>query len=163
MIKKLTIRAETIEIDTEVLAGIGENLTKEMNEISSLIATYGAYLAAAKRDQIEQKAGYRHWKAKFKEELFNKDPKLADAKATNAAEAQETFLKYKEQEGACVENVEFLEKLVDALKEKSPNLRSRGAWSRKELESTGMTTTRSDIESKKRELRGRTTKQPVRR
>jgi len=162
MIKKIIIGNETIEVDTEVLAAIGENLTREMDQISALIASYGAYLAAAKKQQIAQKARYRHWKAKFKDALFKNDPKLADAKATNAAEADETFLKYKEQEAECVEAVEFLDKLVDALKEKSPNLRSRGAWARKEFESTGMTTTYRKIDSKKQELR-ETNKRPVQR
>lgn len=163
MIRKLTIGNETIEVDTKVLAGIGDNLTQEMDQVSSLIATYGAYLAAAKRQQVEQKAQYRHWKAKFKEAIFKKDPKFADAKATNAAEADDTFLKYKKQEAACLENVEFLDKLVDALKEKSPNLRSRGAWERKEFESHSMATLRRDsIQEKKEELRSKT-RQPVRR
>lgn len=160
MIKVLIIGKETIEIDTEVLAGIGENLTLEMDRVSSLIATYGAYLAAAKSEQIKQKAQYRHWKAKFKEMIFKGDSKLADTKATNKVEAEPTFLKYKEQEAACEENVVFLDKLIDALKEKSPNLRSRGAWARREYESEGMTTTQH-IESSKENYKSN--KQPIKR
>jgi len=160
MIKVLKIGKEEIKINTDVIAGIGSDLTDDMDKVSSLIATYGAYLAAAKREQILQKATYRHWKARFKKKLFDAEPKLADKKADAEVEAQKTFMDYKEQEGLCLENVEFLEKLVEALKEKSPNLRSRGAWERKEFESHGMTT-KVDIDAKKEKLRQKSAKQPV--
>lgn len=163
---KITIGEDPLEIDVNEEAAIHE-LSADMDNVSARIAFYGEVLAAASEEKIRVDAAYRNWRAKMSSDILAKDDKLAEWKAKARIESEQAFSDYKSAIAKTEYNVTALTNLILALKEKSPNLRSKGARERAELDSTGMTTKASDEANRNMEtirtinLSGSTKKQPL--
>jgi hypothetical protein len=126
-IAKVMIGQEVFEIDIEKTVGIEENLVKEMDRISSQIAFYGKLLAEAMKEKIILDSLYRKWRAKVAMKTVRDDPKISEWKVKASIEEQDQFVTFKQAEGQCEYNVVALNNIIDGLKEKSQNLRSKGA------------------------------------
>lgn len=155
----VAIGKEVIKIDTEAEAAI-HDINADMDTVSARIAWFGELLAAAEEEAIKVDAAYRRWRAGVKVEALKKEKGIAEWKVDARIEASEQFTKYKAAIGKAKYNCVALRGLVDALKEKSPNLRSKGARQRAELDSTNMSTpaqrTASERKEELRTLRGTT-------
>jgi len=138
-VEKLTIGEETFEIDVVAECRITD-LDKDMAEVAARIAYWGAVLGAAIEERDLCEARYRAWRAKINTAALEEDPKIAEWKVKATIEADKTFMQYKEASARAEHNVATLNYLIRALMEKSPNLRSKGARERAELDATDMST-----------------------
>jgi hypothetical protein len=137
---KIPVGDEIVEIDLMKESAIGPDLDKEMDEVSSQIAWFGELLGAIKRDAKILDKSYRKWRAQMSVELLKKDKSMAEWKVKAHIESNPQFEKFKTAEAQCNYNDTTITELIAALKEKSQNVRSKGARLRSEMESTGMTT-----------------------
>jgi hypothetical protein len=158
-----------LEIDVSEEAGIHE-LSEDMDTVSARIGFFGEVLAAASEEKIKLDAAYRKWRAEIAKRSLKDDPKISEWKVKADIESDPKFTAFKEAEAKAEYNTVALTNLIVALKEKSPNLRSKGARERAELDSTNMTTRATDVANQKmRELReisqpsSTTKKQPMQR
>lgn len=136
---KVAIGKETIEIDTAKETLIGD-VSADMDRVASQIAWFGELLGAAEAERVRVDSGYRRWRAKIAKEMLKKDPKISEWKVKAEIESSNTFAEFKEAIAQAEHQYTALKELVAALKEKSPNLRSKGARQRAELDSTDMST-----------------------
>lgn len=151
---EIAIGEETVEIDTEKEAAI-HDVSSDMATVSARIAWFGELLAAAEEELVIVDAAYRNWRAKEYTAGLKKDPKIAEWKLKANVEASDAFTNWKEAIGKATYNVTALKNLIKALEEKSPNLRSKGARQRAELDATDMSTpSRETAERNKERLRG---------
>lgn len=123
------------DAETEVI-----NIDEGMRTVASRIAHWGNVYALAEEELDAADAAYRSWRAEATRELLASDGKLAEWKCKAEIEASQGFQLHKLAIARAQRAVTFLGKLIDALKEKSQNLRSIGARARAELEATGMST-----------------------
>lgn len=159
---KIRIGDEESEIDTESVASI-TNIDIGMSQVSAQIAFYGELLALAEAEKIKIDAAYRRWRAEQTKIILAKDEKLAEWKVRAEIESNQTFVSYKEAEAQAEYNSTSLKILVRALEEKSPNLRSKGARARAELDATDMgTKTRNDLNERYQALREKQEQHPAR-
>ena len=163
----ITIGKEKLEIDVDEEAGI-HDLSSDMDTVAARIAFFGEVLAAASAEKIRIDAHYRRWRAGVAAKSLETDPKIPEWKSKVEIESAEQFTQFKEALASAEYNVTSLTNLIIALKEKSPNLRSKGARERAELDSTNMTTKATDVAEQKMQalreanLSGSTKKQPLR-
>lgn len=140
---KVSIGKEKIEIDTREVCLITD-VSTGMDEVAAQIAWYGELLGAAEAEKVRADSAYRRWRGKVSKDALKKDPKVAEWKVKAEIESSETFSQYKEAIAQTECQVNALRNLVLALKEKSPNLRSKGARLRAEYDSTDMSTKAAD-------------------
>jgi hypothetical protein len=163
---ELKIGNETLTIDTELETRI-HDVSADMDTVSARISFFGEALAAAEEESVIVDAKYRQWRAREKLGALKGDEKLADWKLNAQIEASDAFMQYKMAIAKAAYNTQSLKSLIDALKEKSPNLRSKGARQRAELDATDMVTKTSEDAEIQRALRARQAgavkKQPVKR
>lgn len=139
--RTITVRIgkEEFLVDTESESAI-HDIDQDMDTVSARIAYYGELLAASAAEAIRCDAAYRNWRAGEAVRALTADPKVSEWKVRAEIEATENFKTYKAAEAACEYNQVALKNLIRALEEKSPNLRSKGARLRAELDSTDMNT-----------------------
>jgi hypothetical protein len=128
-----------IKINTDEETLIHE-VSSDMDTAASRIAFYGELLGAVAEEKMKVDSAYRSWRAKFTLSLLEKEEKTAEWKMKAAIEATQTFLDFKAAIAKATYNEVSLNNLIVALKEKSPNLRSKGARQRAELDATDMNT-----------------------
>jgi hypothetical protein len=139
-IVKVKLGKEEFEINVEEVAGIGENIDEEMDRVSAQIAFYGTLLATARCETVILDSLYRKWRAGVAHKSLVEDSKLSEWKTKSAIESDDKFMTYKQAEAHCRYNETVLENFVVALKEKSQNLRSKGARMREEMAAINMGT-----------------------
>lgn len=137
---KIPVGNEIVEIELAKEAAIGPDLDEEMDQVSSQIAWFGELLGAIKRDAKTLDKKYRAFRATKTVELLKREKGLAEWKVKAHIESDPQFDKFKTAEAQCIYNDTTITELIAALKEKSQNLRCKGARLRSELESTGMAT-----------------------
>jgi hypothetical protein len=149
----ITIGRSAFAFDTEREAAIHE-LDEDMDTVSARIAFFGELLASASEEAVNVDAAYRNWRASESLKALQADPKIAEWKVRSEIEASDKFKKFKEAIARAEYNQTSLKTLIRALEEKSPNLRSKGARQRAELEATDMSTSAQEhAERNTRELR----------
>lgn len=149
----VAIGANMLEIDTAAECEI-HDVSEDMDTVSARIAFFGELLAAASSEAISIDAAYRNWRAAEALKALKVDSKVSEWKVRAEIEATETFKKYKEALAKAEYNETALKVLIKGLEEKSPNLRSKGARQRAELDSTAMSTSSTEqIEINKEALR----------
>lgn len=148
----VAIGKETIKIDTGKETMIGD-VSADMDRVASQIAWYGELYGAAEGEKVRVDSAYRKWRAKIAKDMLKKDPKISEWKVKAEIESSDTFSQYKEAIAQTEYQATALKELVQALKEKSPNLRSKGARQRAELDSTDMSTRVAQNKDKLRQQR----------
>lgn len=141
------------QFDTSEEAAIHSDLDAEMDSVAARISYFGELLAAVFEESIKLDAAYRAWRASESVRLLNEDPKVSEWKVKAAIESADKFRQFKDAIAKVKYNQVSLESLIKALIEKSPNLRSKGARLRAELESTDMNTARVNVDQVRQELR----------
>lgn len=137
---EIVVGTEVVEVDLEQETVIGPDIDMEMDRVASRIAYFGELLGAVLRDSKKADTKYRAWRARMTKEILRKDSKLAEWKIKAEIESDPKFETFKAAIATCDYQQKTLEELIAALKEKSPNLRSKGARLRAEFESTDMST-----------------------
>lgn len=152
-VETLTISDKKFKVDVVAECRIVD-LDADMAEVAARIAYWGAVLGSAIEERDLCDARYRAWRAKINKAALEKDPKISEWKVKATIEADKTFMQYKTASAAAEHNVVTLTYLIKALMEKSPNLRSKGARERAELDATDMSTpSERTAAGHKRELR----------
>lgn len=140
----IAIGRASFQFDTFIEAAIHEDIDNDMDTVSARIGYFGELLAAVAEESIKLDAAYRSWRANEAMRLLKEDPKVSEWKVKSAIESMDKFKQFKDAAAKVEYNKVALETLIKALSEKSPNLRSKGARMRAELESTNMNTTASE-------------------
>ena len=152
---KLVVNGKEVKFKREELQ-IGYDLSEQQDKVAAQMAYWGEVWAASEAEELEIDAAYRHWRAKLKEELIAKNPKLSDPKIMAKIEATDTFVKFKKAIAQAKQNSITCKTRMQAFEKKANLLQSRGAQRRAEYEATGMTTpTTEKSEERKKELEKR--------
>jgi hypothetical protein len=150
---KLVVNGKEVKFNRKKELEIGYDLSDQQDKVAAQIAYWGEVWAASEAEELEADAAYRHWRAKLKEELVSKNPKLSDAKMMAKIEATDTFIKFKRAIAQAKQNSIICRTRMQAFEKKANLLQSRGAQRRAEYEATGMNTpTKEKSEKRKKEL-----------
>jgi len=133
------INGEEVELDSEELEFSG-NLSRDMEEIATLINRTGELWAEAEEQAINIDAAYRQWRAQEGFDVLKKEPKLAEWKVNQAIEASEDFVTYKTAIARAKKVALTLKNRFQSLDKKASAIQSRGAMLRSELDATNMST-----------------------
>lgn len=150
---KIMIGKTCHQFDTSEEARIHDDLDSEMDTVAARIGFFGELLAAVNEEAIRLDTAYRSWRAAETMRLLKDDPKVSEWKVRAAIEASDKFRQFKDAKAKIKYNLVALDSLIQALAEKSPNLRSKGARLRAELEGLDMTTRAARADRSKEELR----------
>jgi hypothetical protein len=137
---KLLVAGEVIKADLDEILTIVD-IGSEMDSVAALMGWWGGVLAAAKAEAEKLDGLYRQWRARTMIDVMKADKALSSEwKAKLRVDASPDFMNHKNAKALAIRNVAQLETIMQALKVKSEQLRSKGANMRFEMGASGMST-----------------------
>jgi len=143
MFEKRNIRVNGIDVEVDTARLEIRDIDDAQRRSAAEMAFWASVVGAAERERDEADAYYRQWKAKFKVQLLESDPKMADHKLTANIEASAEFYNLKRAIAKATDNYTTASGMYGAWEKRVNLAQSLGARERGEREAIPKGTTRA--------------------